>query len=59
MTMKVLQLNNVYETLDLNIIRYLSRYNNYIDGTTRSYLYSIDMNLNYQIPIEFIPLHRY
>lgn len=56
---KFKQLNNVYETLDLNIIRYLSRYNNYIDGITRSYLYSIDMNLNYQIPIEFIPLHRY
>lgn len=45
--------NHIYANVDLNLINYLSTWNNYVDHTSRSTLLRADLNYNYHDPIEF------
>ena len=51
--------NNLPHSIDLNVIRYLSYYNDYIDHTTRSCLYRTEKYDEYSYPVEFYPTHGY
>lgn len=50
--------NNVRGNIDLNFIRYISTYNNFVDSTSRSYLRRANKKLTYCDPIEFEPRGR-
>lgn len=54
-------LNHISLPLDLNIIRYISYYNNYIDKSTRAELnrYCNKGGVTYTYPVEFYPMHKY
>ena len=45
--------NNVRGNVDLNFIRYISTYNNYVDSTSRSYLRRANRQVEYCDPIYF------
>ena len=45
--------NNVRGNVDLNFIRYISTYNNYVDQTSRSLLRNSNINMEYLDPIKF------
>ena len=45
--------NNIKCNIDLNIIRFISTYNTYVDMNSRSLLRRSDINKNYIDPIEF------
>lgn len=45
--------NNIPGNIDLNFIRYISTYNNYIDHETRSRLRRSNKNIKYLDPVEF------
>lgn len=47
--------NKIVGNIDLNFIRYISTYNNYIDHTSRSYLRRCNHNITYCDPIYFVP----
>lgn len=46
--------NNIHGTVDLNLIRYISTYNNYVDQTSRSLLRRSNLSLLYEDPILFV-----
>lgn len=46
--------NKILGSIDLNFIRYISTYNNYVDSTSRSLLRRANLSETYTDPIEFI-----
>lgn len=45
--------NNISGNIDLNFIRYISTYNNYVDVTSRNLLKRSDLSKNYIDPVDF------
>lgn len=56
---KFAEFNNYYGSIDLNFIRYISNYNNFVDNMTRQYLKRYDSDKYYIDPIKFFPTHPY
>ena len=48
--------NDIYGMVDLNLIRYISTYNNYVDRTSRSRLNNYTNGMENVLPITFYPL---
>ena len=53
------QFNKFNGSIDLNFIKYISNYNNFIDRTTREYLYKYDRSMCSSFPILFYPSRAY
>lgn len=50
--------NNIIGKIDLNLIRYISTYNNYVDQNSRRYLKKSDLNIKYFDPVSFVAKGR-
>ena len=58
-TNKFKQYNHYYGNVDLNFIRYISQYNNFVDNATRQYLKRYEQPIYTVNPIKFFPTHPY
>lgn len=52
------QSNNIVGKIDLNLIRYISTYNNLVDKESRSFLIRSDKSIQYEDPISFFAKER-
>lgn len=44
--------------IDINLMRYISTYNNYVDQNSRSFLNRSDFSKKYVDPVKFVPLNK-
>ena len=51
--------NRYYGSIELNFIRYISQYNNFVDNATRQYLKRYEQPAYVTRPVSFFPTHPY
>ena len=51
--------NSFYGKIDLNFVRYISQFNNFVDNATRQYLKRYEQPVFVTNPIKFFPTHPY